>query len=79
MYKQLCFKRKERSLELLGNSTPINEVRSPAPHINRTNTINPIIMSIAPTALLLPDPKYAVNIPAMILATANTSINMLKK
>jgi hypothetical protein len=64
---------------IIVGGAPINEVKSSAPHINRTNTINPIIMSIAPTALLLPDPKYAVNIPAMILATANTSINMLKK
>ena len=64
---------------IISGGAPINDVRSPAPHRNKTNTINPIMINIAPTALLLPDPKYAVNIPATILATANTSINMLKK
>jgi len=59
-------------------AVPIN-VRIPANHKNRINTINPITMRIAPTALLLPDPKYAVKIPAIILATAKTSISMLKK
>jgi hypothetical protein len=56
-------------------AVPIKDKR-PANQRNRTNTINPITISIAPTALLLPDPKYAVNIPAMILATANTFLLM---
>jgi hypothetical protein len=34
---------------------------------------------MAPTALLLPEPKYAVKIPATILARANTSISIPKK
>ena len=46
---------------------------------NNTPTIRPITIRIAPTALLFPDPKYAVKIPAITLATANTSINMLSK
>ena len=58
-------------------ATPMN-VRMPANHKNRTNTINPIMIRIAPTALLLPDPKYAVKNPAMMLAMAKTSISMLK-
>jgi len=53
--------------------------RIPANQRNSTPTTRPITIKIAPTALLLPDPKYAVNTPAIILATANTSINMLKK
>ena len=52
---------------------------NPANQRNMKPTSKPIIIKIAPTTLLLPDPKYAVNIPAMTLATANTSINILKK
>ena len=63
---------------IIAGGVPIN-VRTPAPHRNRTNTINPMMTNIAPTARLLPDPNYAVNIPATMLAIANTSINILNK
>jgi len=48
-------------------------------HRKNTPTIIPMTIKTAPTALLFPDPKYAVKIPAMTLATANTSISMDKK
>jgi hypothetical protein len=40
-------------------------------------TITPIMISTAPTALLLPDPKYAVKIPATIVPSAKMSKNIL--
>ena len=56
--------------------TPKNVI-IPAPHKNTMPTNNPMITNTAPTTLLLPDPKYAVNIPAIMLAMANTSVSML--
>jgi len=63
---------------IIAGGVPINE-RTPAPHKNNTPTISPMTMRIPPTALLFPDPKYAVKIPAIILAIAKTSIIMLRK
>ena len=57
---------------------PMNP-RSPANHRKMTPTISPMTIKTAPTARLFPDPKYAVKMPAMILATANTSVSMLRK
>ena len=57
----------------------IKESNPVPPHRNITKTSNPMMINIAPTARLLPDPKYAVNIPAMMLAMEKTSVNMLKK
>lgn len=51
--------------------------RNQAHHENNAPTINPIMIRTAPMTLLFPEPKYAVNIPAMILARANTNKNML--
>ena len=50
---------------------PINDASTQAPHRKIIPTIRPIIIRIPPTALLLPDPKYAVIIPAIMIATAN--------
>jgi len=54
------------------------EPSNPAPYRNTPNMINPMIINMAPTARLFPDPKYAVNAPAMKLAMANTSVNILR-
>jgi len=66
-------------IPLKHNGDGPKNTRSPANQKNRVKTNNPTIMSIAPTALLLPEPKYEVNIPKIKLAAANESIIILNR
>ena len=68
----------EPAKSMMPGGAPRNP-NSPDPQRKMTPTKSPMIIRIAPTALLFPDPKYAVKIPAIMLAIAKTKVSMLKK